>query len=122
MIRNFVPWVLKRFRPFVAKIEKMTRSQDEEREMELERNARFADLEVVVAKLERDTQTLEQRLSAAGSEAERHAKDLLYLRQRQKTPVFKLVFENLCVHPFHLLHTARDLICQHDPARFIPKS
>ena len=65
----------------------MTRSREEEREMELERNARVADLEVVLAKLERDTQVLQQRLSAAGSEAERHAKDLQYLRQRQKTLV-----------------------------------
>eukprot|EP00435_Cladocopium_sp_Y103_P052096 s1511_g16.t1 len=65
----------------------MTRSQEEERELELERNARLADLEVVLSKLDRDTQALEQRLSAAGSEAERHAKDVQYLRQRQKMPV-----------------------------------
>ena len=78
---------LTRFRPYVAKLERMARSHDEEREMELERNARMADLEVVLAKLERDIQNLEQRLSAAGSESERHAKDLQYLRQRQKTPV-----------------------------------
>ena len=71
----------------MAKLERMARSHDEEREMELERNARMADLEVVLAKLERDIQNLEQRLSAAGSESERHAKDLQYLRQRQKTPV-----------------------------------
>ncbi|CAK9057903.1 Uncharacterized protein SCF082_LOCUS30979 [Durusdinium trenchii] len=70
--------------PFVARVEKAQRDARESKEQELERNAREADFKSIMAKIESDMEILENRFSDKGESALAHARDLKYIRDRQK--------------------------------------
>ncbi|CAK9036023.1 unnamed protein product [Durusdinium trenchii] len=71
------------FRPFLAKMEAAVRSERELRDAELAENLRRADLQQLVAKLERDFKVLEGRKPKEDASAKERALDMKYLRERQ---------------------------------------
>ena len=85
-------------RPFVARVEKAQRDARESKEQELERNAREADFKSIMAKIESDMEILENRFSDKGESALAHARDLKYIRDRQKSlyPPYSICFAHKC--------------------------
>ena len=85
-------------RPFIGKIEAASKLQKDEKELELAKNARQADLQQLLARIENDLSALRARRSSEDSPAMATAKDLKYVRERQRTlaPSFAAV-----VGPFH---------------------
>lgn len=73
-------------RPFLAKMEAAVRSERELRDAELAENLRRADLQQLVAKLERDFKVLEGRKPKEDASAKERALDMKYLRERQTYP------------------------------------
>ncbi|CAK9022466.1 FO synthase subunit 1 [Durusdinium trenchii] len=71
------------FRPFVAKIEGTARRAKEEKDAQLAQNLREADFAQLKAKVEADLATLESQRPKRGLEAEQHALDMKYLRDRK---------------------------------------
>ena len=62
----------------------MVQNEKDEREAELARNLRKADLEQIVAKIENDLTVLEKYMEPNDRQAEEHALDMKYLRDRQQ--------------------------------------
>ena len=75
-------------RSFVAKFESAVQNEKDEKEAELNRNLRKADLEAIVSKIEKDLEVLEKHTGESGREGEEHALDMKYLRDRQQFLVF----------------------------------
>ena len=74
-------------RPFVDKVETAVQNAKDEKDAELARNVRKADLEQIVAKVSKDMEVLQKHLSPAEDRrAEEHALDMKYLRDRQQPP------------------------------------
>ena len=71
-------------RPFLGKIEMATRTEKEEKDAQLARNVRQADLEQLLSRLANDLSLLKDRKDAAPSEAVENALDMKYLRDRQE--------------------------------------
>lgn len=76
------------FRPFVSQIENATKLAKEKQDEELAASLREADFRQVIAKLESDLRTLENRKPNSTTEAIKTAKDMKYLRDRQKNLLF----------------------------------
>ena len=73
------------FRPFVARIEQVQRVKKEAKEQELEKTLREADFEKVTLKLKSDLDALKAWKQENAVESLRNAKDMEYLRDRQKS-------------------------------------
>ena len=71
-------------RPFAARVETAVRQKKEEHQAELQQNLRQADLAQLLAKLESDFAILDSVVPKASQEAELHALDMKYLRDRQE--------------------------------------
>ena len=76
------------FRPFVSQIENATKLAKEKQDEELATSLREADFRQVITKLESDLRTLEDRKPNSEMEAIKNAKDMKYLRDRQKNLLF----------------------------------
>ncbi|CAK9073503.1 unnamed protein product [Durusdinium trenchii] len=70
--------------PFVSKIEMASRNEKEEKEAQLAKNVRQADLQQILARLGNDLDLLKARAANAPSEAVENALDMKYLRDRQE--------------------------------------
>ena len=74
-------------RPFVDKVQTAIQNAKDEKDAELSRNVRKADLEQILAKVSKDMDVLQKHLSPADDRrAEEHAHDMKYLRDRQQPP------------------------------------
>ena len=74
-------------RPFVDKVQTAIQNAKDEKDAELSRNVRKADLEQILAKVSKDMDVLQKHLSPADDRrAEEHALDMKYLRDRQQPP------------------------------------
>lgn len=73
------------FRPFVARIQQVQRVEKEAKEQLLEQTLRQADFEKIALKLKSDVDTLKAWKKDNATEALRNAKDMKYLRDRQKS-------------------------------------
>lgn len=76
------------FRPFVSQIENATKLAKEKQDEELAASLREADFRQVITKVDSDLRTLENRKPNSTSEAIKTAKDMKYLRDRQKNLLF----------------------------------
>ena len=71
-------------RPFISKLESSARAEKEVKDAQLAANVRQADLQQLVAKLDADFELLKSLKPDEGAEAQEHAKDMKYLRERQQ--------------------------------------
>ncbi len=71
-------------RTYVSKIEKKFQDEKDEREAILAENCRRADLEQIIAKVEKDLKTLDHLSQPDDKKNEEHALDMKYLRERQQ--------------------------------------
>ena len=69
------------------KVQTAIQNAKDEKDAELSRNVRKADLEQILAKVSKDMDVLQKYLSPADDRrAEEHALDMKYLRDRQQPP------------------------------------
>ena len=69
------------------KVQTAIQNAKDEKDAELSRNVRKADLEQILAKVSKDMDVLQKHLSPADDRrAEEHALDMKYLRDRQQHP------------------------------------
>lgn len=71
-------------RSFVSHIEKAVQDAKDEEEAQLARNYRKADLEQIVAKLQKDFTVLDGLATPDAKKNEEHALDMKYMRERQQ--------------------------------------
>lgn len=70
-------------RPFIAEIEVASKSEKDQKELELAKNVRQADLKQLLARIENDFSTLKARCASEDTQAMQTAKDMKYMRERQ---------------------------------------
>ena len=72
------------WRQYVAQIEAAIQTAKDEKDAELSRNLRRADLESLVSKIESDFNLLDNAVEPDDKRSQEHALDMKYLRERQQ--------------------------------------